>query len=87
MGCLVTFVVVAVLAVVVVAAGYFMLRQTFPTTDSVGDAATCAILRVAVNNAETAIQQSNVSAADKAQLQRDFQQLRAQYEQKCAPPR
>lgn len=85
MGCLVTVLVSAALLVVAMVAGVYIVKQMFPTTDSATQAATCAIMRVVVNNAESGIQQSDVSEAEKADMRRGVQELRSEFEQQCGP--
>jgi hypothetical protein len=87
MGCLVTTLVVAALLVVAVVAGVYVVKQMFPTSDSATQAASCAIMRVFVSNAESGIQQSDASEAEKADLRRAVQELRSEFEQQCGPLR
>ena len=90
-GCLIAFLVVAALAVVAIVAGVYVVRQMYPTSESVGEAARCAFMRVILNNAEAGaeagIQQSNASDAEKAELRRNVQELRAEFERQCGPLR
>ena len=83
MGCLVTVLVVAALLVVAVVAGVYIVKQMFPTTESATQAATCAVMRVVVNNAEAGIQQSDLSEAEKADMRRGVQELQTEFEQQC----
>jgi hypothetical protein len=87
LGCLIAFLVAAALTVVAVVAGAYMIRQMFPTTESVQEAATCTILRVVVNNAESVIEQADATAAEQAEMRRGVQDLRAEFERKCGPLR
>jgi hypothetical protein len=86
-GCLIALLVVVMLLVVAVAAGAYAVRQMFPTTDSVQEAATCTIVRVIVNNAETVIEQADATSAEKADMRRGIQELRAEFERECGPLR
>lgn len=87
LGCLIAFLVAAALTVVAVVAGAYMIRQMFPTTESVQEAATCTILRVVVNNAESVIEQADATAAEQAEMRRGVQDLRAKFERECGPLR
>lgn len=87
LGCLIAFLVAAALTVVAVVAGAYMIRQMFPTTESVQEAATCTILRVVVNNAESVIEQADATAAEQAEMRRGVQDLRAEFERECGPLR
>lgn len=82
-GCLVASLVLAVLLAVVVAAGAYVVRQMFPTAESVQASAGCAIMRFVVNNAETGIEQSDSTAAEKAEMRRGIEELRREFEQQC----
>lgn len=84
-GCLVTFLVIGVLFAAAVAAGIYVVRQMFPTTESAQEAAGCAIMRVIVTGAETAVEQSDATPAEKEQVRREFEQLRREFEQQCGP--
>jgi hypothetical protein len=86
-GCLIALLVVGVMLVIAVAAGAYVVRQMFPTTDSVQEAATCTIMRVIVNNAETVIEQADATSAEKADMRRGIQELRAEFERECGPLR
>jgi hypothetical protein len=86
-GCLIALLVVAMMLVVAVAAGAYVVRQMFPTTDSVQEAATCTIMRVIVNNAETVIEQADATSAEKADMRRGIQELRAEFQRECGPLR
>ena len=86
-GCLVALLAVGVLTVVAAAVGVYVVRQMFPTTDSVQQAATCGILRVVVNNAESAIEQTDSTPAEKAEMQQGVREARAEFERQCGPLR
>jgi hypothetical protein len=87
LGCLVTSLVLAVVLALAVAAGVYVVRQMFPTTESVQEAGTCAIMRFVVNNAERGIEQSDSTAAEKAEMRRGVEELRREFEQQCGPLR
>jgi hypothetical protein len=74
-----------VLVAVLVAAVVYLVQQAFPTTESFEQAATCAGLRIVVNNAETAIDQADLGPAERADLRRAIEELRAEYDRQCAP--
>jgi hypothetical protein len=67
--------------------GVYVVRQMFPTTESVQEAAGCAVMRVVVNNAESGIDQADATPAEKAEMRRAVQELRREFEQNCGPPR
>jgi hypothetical protein len=75
----------AVLAAVLVGAGVYMVRQTFPSSGTASEAATCTILRFAIGFAENALEQGGSSGPEQAQLRRSLQDMRAQYQQSCGP--
>ena len=75
----------AVLAVVVVGAGVFAVRQMFPTAGTVGDAVGCIGMRVLVVNGDAIVERGNGTPAQKAEMRRGIEQLRARYERECGP--
>ena len=85
MGCLVATLVGAVLIVVAVAAGIYVVRQMYPTTESVREAAGCVVMRVFVNNVESALGQSDLTEAEKEGMRRELEQLRREFESQCGP--
>lgn len=85
MGCLIATVVGVALMAIAVVAGVYVVRQMFPTTESVQQAASCAIMRVVVNNAESGIDQSDATAAEKAEMLRAVQELRMEFDRQCDP--
>jgi hypothetical protein len=85
--CLTILVVCAVLVVIAAAAGIYMVRQMAPNAASFGDSAKCVALRIAVQYGETAIEQGDASAAEKAELRRNLQELQSQFEGECGPLR
>lgn len=86
-GCLGAFVVVCVLGVIVAAAGIFMFRQAFPTSESFGQATGCAGLRVAITVIEAGMQGSDMSAEERAQAQAMLREARTEFEKNCGPLR
>ena len=87
MTCLTVLVVCAVLVVIAAGVGIYMVRQMAPSAASLGDSAKCVALRIAVQYGETAIDQGDASAAEKAELRRNLQELRTQFEGECGPLR
>ncbi len=83
LGCLGGFAVMVVLAVLVVVVGAYLLRQAFPTGESFEQAATCTALRIVVNSAEGAIEQSDATPEERAQIQQGLREIRAEYERQC----
>lgn len=69
------------------AATVYMMRQAFPNATTTQGLLTCAGLRVLVNNEDLVIERGNATAAQKADIRRGFQELRARYERDCAPSR
>jgi hypothetical protein len=80
----VTIAVLILVAVVFVGGVVYVLRQQYPRATSVQDSAVCAFLGFTLSNAEKGLQQSDASPSDKAQLQQGVDQIRQQYDQKCA---
>src|SRR5688572_28191548 len=85
MGCLVACMVGLVVLVVAIAAGIYVLRQMYPTTDSVQEAAGCAVMRTFVDNLERLLEQSDMTEAEKEGMRREFQQQRRAFEEQCGP--
>jgi hypothetical protein len=85
MTCLMILLACALLAVITVGAGIYMVRQMAPNATSFGDSARCAAMRAAVTFGDRAIDQGNASAAEKAELRRNLQDLRTQYQRECGP--
>ena len=75
----------AILAVIVVAASFYAVRQMFPSAGTVKDAAICTALRIAVTYGDRAIEQGDMSASDRAQARRGIQEMRTQYQRDCGP--
>ncbi len=86
-GCLIAFFATIVVIGVIGVAGIYMVKNMFPSNLSFGDAAGCAIMRTIVNNADTIIDQTDASAADKADMRRGVEELQAQYERQCGVQR
>jgi hypothetical protein len=86
-GCLIACGVGLLLLVVAVAAGAYMVRQMFPTTESVQEAAGCAVMRVFANNLESMLADADLSEDEKAGMRREFEQVRRQFEEQCGPLR
>lgn len=84
-GCLVACLVGVVVLVVAIAAGIYVLRQMYPTTDSVQEAAGCVVMRTFVNNLETLLEQSDLTEAEKEGMRRELQQQRRAFEEQCGP--
>ena len=82
-GCLITSLILAVLIAVVVAAGAYTIRQMFPTTESVQEAAGCVVMRVFANNLESILAQSDLTEAEKQGMRRELEQLRREFEGQC----
>ena len=87
MGCLIACLVGAVLLVVAVVAGIYVVRQMFPTTESVQEAAGCVVMRVFANNLESILAQSDLTETEKAAMRRELEQLRREFEGQCSPLR
>jgi hypothetical protein len=85
--CLTVFLACALLAVIVVAAGVYMVRQAFPTATSTQDLVTCVGLRVLVNNEELILERGNATPEQKAEIRRGFEELRTKYQRECVPGR
>jgi hypothetical protein len=83
--CLVLLIGCAALAVVVVAAGVYLVRQSAPNATTVEQSVTCAILRGAITFGDQAIEQGEGTAAQKAELRRNLQDLRTQFQRECGP--
>jgi hypothetical protein len=75
------------LAVIVVAASVYMMRQAFPYATTTQGLLTCAGVRLLVNNEELILERGNATPAQKAEIRRGFQDLRARYARECAPAR
>lgn len=85
MTCLGIVLACAVLAAAIVGVGVYVVRQMFPASATATEAATCTVLRFAIGFAENALEQSEGTAAEKAQLRRGLQDMRTQYQQSCGP--
>jgi len=85
--CLTVLLACALLAVIVVAAGVYFTRQAFPNATTTQGLVTCVGLRMLVNNEELILERGNAPPAQKAEIRRGFQELRAKYERECAPAR
>jgi hypothetical protein len=85
--CLTVFLACALLAVVVVAGGVYMVRQAFPTATSTQDLITCVGLRFLVNNEDLVIERSTGTPDQKAEARRAFEELRTKYQRECVPGR
>jgi hypothetical protein len=86
-GCLVACLVGAVLLAVAVAAGIYVVRQMFPTTESVQEAAGCVMMRLFERNLETILAESDLTEAEKEGMRRELEQLRREFEGQCGPLR
>jgi hypothetical protein len=86
-GCLIAFFATIVVIGVIGVAGVYMVKSMFPSNLSFGDAAGCAVMRTIVNNADTIIDQTDASAADKADMRRGVQEVQAEYERQCGVQR
>src|SRR5215204_6514162 len=84
-SCLVILVACAVLAVIVVAVGVYMVRQAAPNATTIEQSVTCAILRGALTVGHQAIEQGEGTAAQKAELRRNLNDLRGQFQRECGP--
>lgn len=84
-GCLVACLAGVVLIVVAIAAGLYVVRQMYPTTDSVQGAVGCAVMRTFLNNLETLLAQSDLTEAEKEEMRRELRQQRRAFEEQCGP--
>jgi hypothetical protein len=73
--------------VIVIAAGIYMFRQAFPTTESFGEATTCAGLRVGITVIEAGLSGSDMSPEERATAQTMLREARAEFEKSCGPLR
>ena len=87
LACLTVLLACGLLAVVVVAATVYMMREAFPKAATTRGLVTCAGLRILVNNEELVFERGNATPAQKAEIHRGFQELRARYGRECAPGR
>lgn len=86
-GCLLAALALIALVGVLIVGAVFMVRQMFPSNLSFGEAAGCAVMRVIVNNADLVIDQADATPAEKADMRRAVQEVRAEYERQCLPQR
>jgi len=86
-GCLVAFLATCVVVAIVLAVVFYLFRQAFPTNESFGEAAECAMLRVVILGAETTLEQSEGTAAEKEQLRRQVRSMREEFDRKCVSAR
>jgi hypothetical protein len=85
MTCLVVLVACAAIVVVVAAIGIYMVRQAAPNATTIEQSVTCGILRTALTVGDQAIEQGEGTAAQKAELRRNLDDLRSQFQRECGP--
>jgi hypothetical protein len=82
-GCLIAAIAGVVLLAVAVVAGVYVVRQMFPTSESVEAAAACVITRVIVAETERGLGDSGLTPTEQEQLRSELERLRGEFQRNC----
>jgi hypothetical protein len=85
LACLTVVIVCLVLAVVSLGVVVYAVQQAAPKAATAREVVECAIYRMAIYGADMARNRPDVTAADRAQMERQFADIRTRFQRDCGP--